>query len=393
MNQPGLRARGTLLALICAVTAAIVLHSARGPAPVFAYGNGDGTSNTTTIIGTPVPFGLNYTIQLQGDYVAAGVGMRATGPPGGGTITLGAVPAGSTISKAFLYWSVINSTSLPSLAQGSVNGNPITGTNYATTASPCWDAPVARQIYNFVADVTSFATFGTNTLSGFASGGPPTFPGTEPLLEGATLLVIYQNSGVQSHQIDVYHGARSFTGPPVETLTMSGYTAVAGSSQTSWIVADGQPNSPPFNNKTYVDGTVTQTGVLNGSEGDFWDTNTQDITANIPPGDTSIQIGVESSFDFGSGDCITWVAQVLSTPAQEPATPTPPPPTPGPATATPGPPAVGGIVQMSFGDAADTGAAGQQGSGDYASREILALLGVMVASGVALAAIQRVRRE
>jgi len=288
-----------------------------GPKPAFAYGNGDGTSNTHTVIGTPVPFSQNYSVQLKGDYVAAGVGMRASGPPGGGTITLGAVPGGSSVAKAFLYWSVINSTSIPALGAGSINGNAITGTNYATTASPCWDAPVTRQIYNFVADVTPYATFGSNTLTGFASGGPPIFPGTEPLLEGASLIVVYSNSSSPAHQVDIYQGARTFDGPPVETLTMSGYNAVAGSSKTTWIVADGQPNSPPFNNKTYVDGSVTMSTTLNGADGNFWDTNTQSVTANVPPGDTSIQVGAESSFDFGSGDCITWDAQVLSTPVSE----------------------------------------------------------------------------
>jgi len=314
LNRLRLRASGALLVVAATIAVAAFLFISGSPTKALAYGNGDGTSNTHTVIGTPVPFSQLYSTQVQGDYVAAGVGMRASGPPGGGTITLGAVPGGSTIAKAFLYWSVINSTSLASLGQGSINGHAITGTNYGTTASPCWDVPNPRQIYAFVADVTAYATFGANTLTGFASGGPPTFPGTEPLLEGATLVVIYQNTASPAHQVDLYQGARTFDGPPVETLTMSGYSAVSGNSKTTWVVSDGQPNSPPFNNKTYVDGSVTMAGTLNGADGNFWDTNTQDVTANIPPGDTSIQVGTESSFDFGSGDCITWVGQFLSTP-------------------------------------------------------------------------------
>ncbi len=337
MNRIGIFATGVVFVTLIVVAlayAALVATVGTAPLPALAYGNGDGTSNSTTIIGTPVPFSLNYSVQLKGDYVAAGDGMRASGPPGNGSITLPAVPGGSTITKAFLYWSVVNSTSTG--ASGTLNGNAIVGTNYATTASPCWDSPVTRQIYNFVADVTAFANLGVNTLTGFASGGPPTFPPTEPLLEGASLVVVYANPASQNHQIDIHQGARSFIGPPVETLTMSGFTAVAGSSQTTWIVADGQPNSPPFNNKTRVDGVVTQSPALNGADGDFWDTNTQDVTANIPPADTSITVGAESSFDLGAGDCITWVAQALSVPIAEP-----PPPTP-----TPGPGPVGGLVEL-----------------------------------------------
>jgi hypothetical protein len=285
-----------------------------GPTKVLAYGNGDGTSATHTIIGTPVAFSQNYTTQLKGDYVAAGVGLRAG--TGSGTITLPAAPGGSTIFKAFLYWSVVNSTASGTFAMGNINGNAITGTNYATTASPCWDNPMQRQIYNYVADVTGFASFGPNTLTGFSSGGAPLFPPTEPLLEGASLVVVYANSASPAHQVDIYQGARSFSGPPVETLTMSGFTAVAGTSQTSWIVADGQPD-PSLRNKTYVDGSITQADTLGGADGNFWDTNTQSVTANVPPGDTSIQVGAESTNDFGAYDCITWDAQVLSTPISE----------------------------------------------------------------------------
>jgi hypothetical protein len=305
LNRVGFAAIG-LVVVVLAGAAALLSF---GSDSVFAYGNGDGTSNTHTIIGTPVPFSLNSTTKVKGDYVAAGVGLRAS--TGSGTITLAAVPGGSTITKALLYWSEVNTTGLASLGMGSINGHAITGTNYGTTASPCWDTPSPRQIYNYVSDVTAFASFGANSLTGFASGGPPLFTGPEPLAEGASLVVVYSNAASSGHQVDIYQGARSFDGPPIETLTLSGYTAVAGTSHTTWVVADGQPS---LKNDTYVDGVLTQSIALNGGDGNFWDTNTQTVTANVPPGDTSISVGAQSTFDFGSGDCITWVAQVLSTP-------------------------------------------------------------------------------
>jgi hypothetical protein len=314
LNRVGLRAISVTLVLAFAAIAAFVVFSTSSTRLALAYGNGDGTSNTHTIIGTPVPFVQNYTAQLQGDYVAAGVGLRAS--TGSGTITLPAVPGGSTITKAFLYWSIVNSTASGAFANGNINGNAIVGTNYGTTASPCWDSPSARQLYAYVADVTAYATFGANSLTGFSSGGAPLFPPTEPLLEGASLVVVYANSSSPAHQVDIYHGARSFSGPPVETLTMSGFTAVAGTSQTTWIVADGQPDAS-LRNKTYVDGAITQADTLGGADGNFWDTNTQSVTANVPPGDTSIQVGAESTNDFGAYDCITWVGQALSTPVSE----------------------------------------------------------------------------
>jgi hypothetical protein len=306
---------GASVVAFAAIAAALLVLVQETPLAL-AYGNGDGTSSTHTVIGTPVPFSQNYTVQLKGDYVAAGVGMRASGPPGGGSITLPAVPGGSTIKKAFLYWAVVNSTSQAASGMGNINGNAITGTNYGTTASPCWDAPMTRQLYAYVADVTAYATFGSNTLTGFNSGGPPLFPPTEPLLEGASLIVVYENSTSPAHQVDIYQGARSFSGPPVETLTMSGFTAVSGTSQTTWVVADGQPDAS-LRNKTYVDGVITQADTLGGADGNFWDTNTQNVSANVPPGDTSIQVGTESTNDFGAYDCITWLGQALSTPVSQ----------------------------------------------------------------------------
>jgi hypothetical protein len=309
LNRVGFAAIGLVVVVLAGAAALLSL----APESVSAYGNGDGTSSTHTIIGTPVPFSLNSTTKVKGDYVAAGVGLRAS--TGSGTITLPAVPGGSTITKALLYWSEINTVSTAALGMGSINGHAITGSNYGTTASPCWDISPSspRQIYNYVSDVTAFASFGANSLTGFASGGPPLFGGPEPLAEGASLIVVYTNAASTGHQVDVYQGARSFAGPPIETLTMSGYVAVAGSSHTTWVVADGQPG-PPLQNNTHVDGVQTGTGNLNGGDGNFWDTNTQDVTANVPPADTSIQVGAESGMPFGSSDCITWVAQVLSTP-------------------------------------------------------------------------------
>lgn len=299
--------------------------------------NGDGTgTGTGTVLGTPVPLAQTYSVELKGDYVAAGVGMRGTGPPGGGTIAVPALPGGSTVQKAFLYWAVMNGTPTPALADGNINGNPITGSLIGTTASPCW---MGVDIYNYVADVTSDVLPGANNaLTGFASGGSPVT--TPPMLEGATLVVIYSNPALSNRTIKIHEGAISWLLPPPESTTFTGFSAVAGTSETTFIVADGQqdPGGIGLRNRTYVDGTLTADYVLNGAGPgtQYWDTLTQDISAFIPPSDTAVTIEVESTADLGVADCITWVAQVLSVPAPEP-------PTAGP---------VGGIVQIRAG--ADT---------------------------------------
>ena len=97
------------------------------------------STKANTIYGTPVPLSQDSKLTASG-YAAADVGMRNLGY---GTININ-LPAGSTIQKAYLYWSVINNSESPSLATGTINSKPITGTLIATTRNPCWTG----QIYN-----------------------------------------------------------------------------------------------------------------------------------------------------------------------------------------------------------------------------------------------------
>lgn len=267
---------------------------------------GEGIADHGTVMGTPVPMAESFRMIVSGDYMAAGVGMRDTN--GSGTITLPADPGGATIQKAFLYWAIITSTPVAAHAQGSINGNAITGTLIGSTAHPCWWG----SIYNYVADVTAHALFGANTLTGFASGGPVDL---DPLLEGASLVAIYTQPGASVKTVIIQQGAVTFAAPPTETTTFSGFSAVSGSSQTTWIVADGQGNATEPHNRTWVDGNMTASSVLDGAGPGtwYWDTLTQDITTYIPAGDTAVTIGTESA----TNDCITWVAQVLSVPTED----------------------------------------------------------------------------
>jgi hypothetical protein len=294
------------------------------------------------VIGTPVPMSQTYNVEMKGDYLAAGVGMRDTGPPGAGTIAMPALPGGASVVKAFLYWAVMD-TSPPAaaLGQGTINGNNIVGTLIGTTGEPCWDPnPPDYDIHNYVADVTGLeVTGGNNTLTNFPSGG---LGPTAPILEGASLVVVYSDATAQNRRIQIHEGAVSFVMPPTETTVFSGWTAVAGTTRTTYVVADGQSGGAfNLNNRTLIDGTETANHTLNGAGPgtQYWDTKTDDISAFVPPADTSVSVEIEST----GNDCITWVAQVLSVPVAEPPTPTPsvtPSPTPSP---TPGgPPVVGG---------------------------------------------------
>jgi hypothetical protein len=354
---------------------------------VFAAGNGDGTApaGSGTILGTPVHLAETFNATLNGDYVAAGVAMRGT-DPGGGTITLPAIPGGATIQNAFLYWSVMNDGTPTALSQGTINGNPITGALIATTADPCWAG--VSEIHNYRANINPafVVTGGANTLSGFASNANPL---AQPMLQGASLVVVYEDPGSPLKQIVIRHGGVTFRDPPPVTTTFSTSPTVAGTSKTTWIVADGQPEgigvAGETNNKTYVEGTVTATEVLRGDDPPaniwFWDTLTQDISGFVPPGTTSVQVGVESTAGVDDlVDCLTWVAQVLSVPAP---TPTPPPPPPDPD-------AVGGIVEMTVGSPEPFSP--DAGSSGGVTWLLVALLGIAAVLGTAYAGIRGLTR-
>lgn len=266
----------------------------------------DATGDLSTVLSTTV----------NGGYTAAGIGMRNLGY---GTISITGVPSGATVKSATLIWDVLASGADPALAQGAINGTAITGTAWATGASPCW--PVGNN-FSYEADVTSLVTGnGSYNLSGFASGqsdgaDPWNVGSTPPLLEGATLIVIYQSASMPSVTVQIAEGATETDSGNSATATMSGFTVgQSPTASTTYIVADGQESG----NTAAFDGT-TLAGVSfpgaapqaapNYSMGNLWDTVTADVSSLLTPGDTSASLAVT-----GDGDCLVWVGQVLSVPA------------------------------------------------------------------------------
>ena len=279
------------------------------------------------LIGPQVVLAESYRQTLQGDYVAAGVGMRNVG---GGTISV-ALPAGSTIEQAFLYWSIIRGAGPPAPNTGTINGTPIVGTLIGTSGSPCWLDPGA-EIDNYRADVTATAVDGANTLTGFPSGAtdnsPPQSTIVAPLLEGATLAVVFENPAFDYNTVVIRDGAQTFANQGVSTV-FGMFTAAPGSvadqaAQTSYVVGDGQavfPSDRASFNTTFVAGPGTAlkpADAFDGADGivpvsatdGLWDTLNVDVSTFFAPGvATAAETDVDASL---SVDCLTYVAQVLS---------------------------------------------------------------------------------
>jgi hypothetical protein len=282
------------------------------------------------LIGPQVPLAQSYSQTLQGDYVAAGVGMRNVG---GGTITV-TLPAGSTIERAFLYWSVIRPAGPAAPNTGTLNGTALAGTLVGTSGSPCWPSAASTALVdNYRADVTGIAVAGANALSGFPSGltnnaPPQSAPAAFPLLEGATLVVVFENASYDLNTVVIRDGAQTFSNQAVSTAFGS-FTAAPGSAadqaaQTSYVVADGQAvfasDRASFNGSFVAGpGTAVKTAdAFNGADGigpisatdGLWDTLNVDVSSFFAPGVSTAAVpDVDASL---SVDCLTWVAQVLS---------------------------------------------------------------------------------
>ena len=250
---------------------------------------------------------------VNGGYTAAGIGMRNLGY---GMISITGVPPGAAVKSATLLWDVLANQADPTLAQGTFNGNLISGTEWASGTSPCW--PVSSN-FSYEADVTSLVTGnGSYALAGFATGqndgaDPWNVGSAAPLLEGASLVVVYQLASMPQTAIQIAEGATETDSGNAAAATLGGFTASAHpSATTTYIVADGQEagNTAAFNGTTLpgvsFPGADPQ-AVPNYSQGNLWDTVTADVSSLVSPGDTSASLAVT-----GYGDCLVWVGQVLA---------------------------------------------------------------------------------
>jgi lysophospholipase L1-like esterase len=238
---------------------------------------------------------------------------------GSGTIAITQVPAGATVQSATLLWDVLADQAGPSLATGTIDGAPVNGAPWASGPSPCW--PVSSN-FSYEADVTSQVPGnGAYHLAGFATGrsdgaDPWSTGSSAPLLEGATLIVVYELASMPSTVIQIAAGApETQSGAELDT-SFSGFVASGPSSATTtFIVADGQESG----NTAAANGSALPVGFPGAdpqsapsfSQGNLWDTVTVDISADVSPGDSGVSLAVT-----GNADCLVWVGQVLSVAAE-----------------------------------------------------------------------------
>jgi hypothetical protein len=295
-----MKTRGFLVLVLTALAATDLVASDKATRPGFAPPDADRREIeiTATTDGAsalaPIDAGMAAAEVYVGPYahVAAGTGLRNTGY---GTIRLRGTPDGARKKQAFLYLGVICEGTCPAKRTAKLNGAAVSLTLIGTDVEPCWtDEEAQAGIYR--ADVTAkipAAIDADYKIIGVASGvktgsDPDGGPVVFPLVEGATLVVIYSTATLTPGTVYIHHGASTISSGAVYTLPLDPaptgearqYTSFGGDGQISghedetwvgdesgtWYVA-----GPPG-------GLKTTDSNWSGDDGWYWDTHTHDLS-------------------------------------------------------------------------------------------------------------------
>lgn len=243
---------------------------------------------------------LSYYTSLEGDVLIAGVGLRDSGT---GDIVVSGIPDGASVYKAFLYWATIGTQG--TFISPTLNGQSVSGKQVGSSADTCWSA---TGNFTYRADVTSLVNGnGTYTIAGLPASGH--FVNDS---QGAGLVVIYSAAGASRKTIMINDGAVTLDlDNHTYTDTIQGFAPddPLTSAQITYIVADGE--SRWLDGDITFNGSVLDTSAFTGSDGDYWDTLSYDVTGLAPkPMSTTTINNYYAPVDVS--DCLLWVATVFS---------------------------------------------------------------------------------
>lgn len=242
---------------------------------------------------------LAYSISLEGDAVIAGVGLRGSGT---GDIVVSGIPNGASVSKAFLYWATIGTQD--TFTSPALNGQAVSGKLVGSSGDTCWSANG-----NFVyrAEVTSLVSGnGTYTIAGLPASGH-----IDNDSQGAALVVVYSAAGAARKTILINDGAVTLDlEKQTYTDTIQGFVPddPLTSAQVTYIVGDGQSW---LDGDITFNGSVLDTNAFAGSDGDYWDTLSYDVTSLAPTPLSATTIS-DHYAPLDETDCLLWVATVFS---------------------------------------------------------------------------------
>lgn len=277
---------------------------------------------------TPVSLSRSFAGDIN--YVITGGSLR-TAPnsgPGADACAVGAassnpisgIPAGSTITAAFLYWG----------GSGNVVDNTVTFNGFNVVADRVFSAPfVLGNTYDFFggfADVTPLVTGnGTYTVSGLTVNTGAPHCAVQAVLAGWSLMIVYENSVTERLRvINLFDGFEIFRGGSI-TLTPNNFIIPNNPDGSHTVVTwegdiensainNGFTERLEFNGAALTDGANPVSNQFNStintipSTTDFGvDVDRYDISGLLTPGDTSA-----STVYSSGGDLVILQLEVLA---------------------------------------------------------------------------------
>jgi uncharacterized repeat protein (TIGR01451 family) len=244
------------------------------------------------------------------------------------TQTLSGIPFNRTVHKAYLYWGASGNSADSSVT---LNGAPVTASR---TFTKTFDNGTDFNFFGAFADVTSLVSGNaTYTFGGLnvATGSP--WCGSQAVVGGWALIVIYKGAGERLRAINLYDGLDFFYGSQVmqtpdgfrvPSTNIDGRIAVVtlegdpqnsdarngvseslrfnGSALSDGLVpADSDPTNQQF------DGTINTAGAPANVQSYGIDVDQYDVSALLSPGQTS------ATTIYSSGDdLVLLMAQIVS---------------------------------------------------------------------------------
>lgn len=201
------------------------------------------------------------TFGLAGDVASNGVGLATrAGGPASTNISIGALPAGSSVRAAYLYWSTIGGPDNTAVFKGVTR----TGTLVGASRDTCWNRNQLgpNRVYRAAIPVSEVPGGGSYSISGVGGVG-----GADG--QGASLVLVYGNPSLSwKGLVYIQHGAMTVTGTETMSHTFSGLS-VATSTLAARLhagIVDG--NASASEDPLLFNGTaVTAANAYNASDG------------------------------------------------------------------------------------------------------------------------------
>jgi uncharacterized repeat protein (TIGR01451 family) len=285
----------------------------------------------TAVAQTPVSLFQSYLGRVN--YVATGGSLRSQ-PNTVNACSLNAtssnnvtgIPAAATIRNAYLYWSGSGTTVDTSVT---LNGNTVNASRTFTATFPFGGNNF--DFFSGFADVTSIVTGNGNaTFGGLTVNNGAPYCGTQVVLSGWGLIVVYEDPAEDLRAVNLYDGFQFFRGNSLST-TLTNFRVPTSpiNGQVTHITWEGDPQNsgalsgftesltysgsllddglvPPGSNPAVqqFDGTVNTT--LSITEYGV-DVDTYNVSALLSPGDTSA-----TTIYSAGADLVLLSAEVMS---------------------------------------------------------------------------------